>query len=82
MKLVIGEKAYETVREDVERALSGEKISYERLIPYKEGNRYTKTRLVPHFSKDGNVLGVFAMIEDITDKKNARRRTKGKRREI
>ena len=26
---------------------------------------------MPHFSEDGNVLGVFAMIEDITDKKNA-----------
>jgi CheY-like chemotaxis protein len=45
---VIGEKAFAAVRDYIERALAGERLSFEQFMPYKEGQpRHIRTEYVP-----------------------------------
>lgn len=66
---VIGEKAYEGVKPYVERALKGEAVHFERLLPYKAGGaRYVNIDYIPEIV-EGKVLGFFAIINDLSDRK-------------
>ena len=48
MREVIGEKAFAAVRDYIERALAGERLSFEQFMPYKEGQpRHIRTEYVP-----------------------------------
>ncbi len=69
IKEVLGEAAYETVRDHVEAALSGRHVSYEGCIPYKKGERReVRCNYIPDL-KDGKVRGFFALIQDITERR-------------
>ena len=64
---VLGEKAYETIRPYVERALAGEKVSYERVLDYQTvGPRYVLGSYVPEFGPDGAVTGFVLSALDVT----------------
>lgn len=74
---VIGEASYERVRSEVEEALAGRASTYER-IAYREkashqgGNpSFVKVSYVPDFDSNGNVLGFFTFILDLTETKMA-----------
>src|SRR5207249_1009894 len=64
-------------REDYERqapllarALAGETITYERLTPFaNRAPRWMQVRLVPERDADGNVAGVFVLLNDIHSQK-------------
>ncbi|NJO11434.1 MAG: PAS domain-containing protein, partial [Leptolyngbyaceae cyanobacterium SL_1_1] len=69
---VIGTKAYAQVQTYIERALVGETISYEAQIPYaRGGNRHVAARLVPDFDQHSKVVGCYALVTDISDRKRA-----------
>lgn len=64
----IGKEAYETVKPEIDRVLAGETVTYERLVPYKNGaTHFVRATYTPDI-KDGKVIGYFGMILDITDK--------------
>lgn len=70
----IGEEAYAKVAGYVERALAGELVEYEEEMPYKHGGpRHVRGTLVPEVNASGEVQGVFAMIDDITQRKQLER---------
>jgi len=72
---VIGEAAYAGVRPLLERALSGESVSYERAMPYQHGgNRYVRASYMPQRNARGEVEGVVALVADITAEKRAQER--------
>lgn len=72
IKEVIGEVAYQIVRENVESALSGEKVVYETRVNYQNaGLRDIMGILIPQVAPDGTVQGYYALIEDITERKQA-----------
>ena len=69
---LIGEEAFALLKPRLDRALAGERVSSEQYVPYaKGGARHTRTELIPRRDASGAVDGYYAMIEDITDRKQA-----------
>ncbi|HEV2568214.1 sensor histidine kinase [Sphingomonas sp.] len=50
----------------IERALAGETVQYEVAFPHPQGHRDTAVMHLPHFSPSGEVLGMYALVQDIT----------------
>ncbi|MCX7594295.1 MAG: PAS domain S-box protein, partial [Fischerella sp.] len=72
IKEVVGESVYKSIRPHVETVLSGEQVSYETEIPHKDGSKHcVNVSYVPHFNQKGKVEGFVALINDITERKQA-----------
>ena len=72
MRDVLGHSVYETVRPYVEAALAGEPTRYEADVDFKAaGVMVVDTQIVPHFGRDGTVVGAYELVSDITDRKKA-----------
>jgi len=69
---VIGNTAYQTISEYIEKALQGEPVTYESAISYSLGERFIHATYVPDKAADGRVKGFFALVQDITENKQAR----------
>lgn len=69
---VVGENGYATIRPFAERALSGERVSYETEMSFPDGrSRVIAATYVPHQEGDGPVLGFFSLVNDLTERKRA-----------
>ncbi len=68
---VLGQEAYQQITNEIETVLSGQKITFEMQIPYKNaGLRWVKASYIPHQDEESQkILGFFALIEDISDRK-------------
>ncbi|MBE9157489.1 diguanylate cyclase [Nodosilinea sp. LEGE 06152] len=71
IEAVIGAEAYQRAKPNVDRALAGERVVYEAVMPYTAGHRYVQGTLVPDYNIDGAVQGYFALIQDLSDRKAA-----------
>jgi PAS domain S-box-containing protein len=70
MEEVLGRKAYQSLHHHIETVLSGQPVSFERQVDYKEaGQRYVQVDYIPDISEQGEVKGFFAMITDLTERK-------------
>jgi PAS domain S-box-containing protein len=71
IKEVIGEKAYDNSFPFIEKALKGEYVESEILQDYgaKIGKMWRRAFFVPR-REEGRVIGIFALVEDITVLKN------------
>lgn len=63
---VLGAETYERVRPQLERALTGERVSYETERPTNRGNRHFSLTYEPTVI-DGRTVSVTAVVYDITD---------------
>lgn len=69
---VFGAKAYETVRPAIEAGLSGRTIQMEELLEYPDGTtRHVDIAYIPDRAADGEILGCFALVQDISERKLA-----------
>ncbi|WP_299707989.1 PAS domain-containing sensor histidine kinase [uncultured Pontibacter sp.] len=69
---VIGEKAYSGVKQYIDRALAGERLNYESRMPYREDFvKYIYSSYVPDI-RDGEVVGFYTLVHDITEQTIAR----------
>lgn len=67
---VIGAKAFAELRPFMERALQGEPCRVEKELEYADGRwAYVRASYLPQTDADGNVLGIFGLVEDLTDRK-------------
>lgn len=68
LREIVGEAAYAVLRPNVQRALAGERFSFEQHdVPYRlGGTRDVKVTFVPHTDPLGATAGYIALIEDIT----------------
>jgi diguanylate cyclase (GGDEF)-like protein/PAS domain S-box-containing protein len=64
-----GDETYERLRSHIESALAGAKVSYEREMATPRGVRHVQVTLVPDVADDGDVLGLYAMIQDLTERR-------------
>jgi two-component system, chemotaxis family, CheB/CheR fusion protein len=71
MTEVLGKTTYARVRAEVQRALAGETVFYERELVYPRGARFVQVQYIPQLADDGDVLGFYALIQDITERKQA-----------
>jgi PAS domain S-box-containing protein len=68
----LGERSYTVAEPNIRRCLSGEEIRYERSFARDDGSRGIRSiRYVPDRDSSGQVVGFFALIEDITGRKQA-----------
>ncbi len=69
---IVGEEAYNVISPHIEAALSGEQVSFEREVSYKNaGLRYIQAIYTPHFDPSGHVKGFVVLVNDMTERKRA-----------
>ncbi|BAY08460.1 multi-sensor hybrid histidine kinase [Calothrix sp. NIES-2098] len=69
---IIGQEAYQAIRPDIEIVMSGQKLSSEKYVLFKTaGWRYVQRYFVPDMGEDGIVQGFYALIIDVTDRRQA-----------
>ncbi len=72
MHTVLGPELYAARRDAVDRVLAGHRVTFEIGLPLMKGRiEYAVATYVPHFGNDGEVLGFFAVLQDITERKKA-----------
>jgi PAS domain S-box-containing protein len=83
---VIGTTSYQRLQEYVTRALAGHHVTHEFLMPTSnQGERYVASSYIPHINEHDEVLGVFVMIQDMSEQKQmeaALRQSEGRYRAI
>ncbi|MFT4242193.1 MAG: EAL domain-containing protein [Acidovorax sp.] len=78
----LGEATWQAIQPHLERTLRGERVQYTREHTRSDGEaRMMEIRLIPHFAPDPGaqqapLLGVFALINDITHHWEAERRVR------
>jgi len=70
---VMGEAAFATILPYIERVLTGERVEYETVIPYRKGvpNAFFRVVNVPDRDPKGSVIGWIACVADITASRQA-----------
>lgn len=69
---VVGQVAYESIRPHIERVLAGETIGFEMAIPYEKlGAHHMGCAYAPERNAAGEVVGLVAVVQDITERKAA-----------
>ncbi len=72
MRTVMGPELYAARRDAVDAVLAGQRVTFEIGLPLLKGRiEYAVATYVPHFGNDGEVLGFFALLQDITERKKA-----------
>jgi PAS domain S-box-containing protein len=75
LKEVLGDSLDEMIRPYVQAVLSGREVRYELDVEVGEGaRRHLSIVYVPHFGKDGEILGFFASLDDVTERKRLEER--------
>jgi two-component system, sensor histidine kinase len=70
---IVGEAAYQGVKQYIQRALAGERLDFEAAMPYRENfKKYIRTSYVPDVQA-GEVVGFFTLVTDVTEQVEARR---------
>jgi PAS domain S-box-containing protein len=69
---ILGDEAFATIEPYIRRALEGETLQFESLIPYSgAGPRFVRGQYTPDRNENGDIIGWIATIHDITEQKNA-----------
>ncbi len=69
---VLGDAAWDVIGPKLEQALAGHTVSYETEIPYQgAGPRWVSVCYTPHFDSAGEVVGVVALVNDLTERRRA-----------
>jgi PAS domain S-box-containing protein len=72
MEEVAGTDAYQKVSPYIDKALKGERVSYETELTLKDaGRRFVSASYVPDQGSDGKVRGFYTLVQDITERKQA-----------
>ena len=69
---LLGEQAFNSIRNYLESALSGKEVAYETELPNTPaGTRWMATRVVPDVASDNKVKGIYVLVSDFTERKLA-----------
>jgi PAS domain S-box-containing protein len=66
-----GEEVWAEIEPYMRAALGGREVMYEREMAMRSGRRHVQATLVPHRDEEGNVLGLYTLIGDITPRHDA-----------
>jgi PAS domain S-box-containing protein len=67
-----GDAIYDSLAPNIERVLAGEQVNFEQRRTSVDGTvRDHETTYLPHFGDDGEVIGVYVLNVDITERKQA-----------
>ena len=69
---VLGERAFETIRPYIDRALSGEKVEVELEVPYDTlGRQFMRFAYQPELDPSGAVVGYVAAVVNVSERHRA-----------
>jgi diguanylate cyclase (GGDEF)-like protein/PAS domain S-box-containing protein len=68
---VVGADVYLASKAHLRQALDGTAVKFERVVWHQGAQRWHSVSYVPDRNDDGTIAGLFAMVEDITDRKRA-----------
>lgn len=69
---VLGVTAYQKINPYIETVLSGQQVTFESEIYYQNiGKRYVDATYIPQFGENKQVQGFVALVNDITERKQA-----------
>lgn len=71
MHEVRGEKLYQELRPNIEKALSGIRVTFEGNAQVGDQRYFYESSYIPKFASQGSVSGFYALIQDITERKEA-----------
>lgn len=72
---ILGQEAFASIADKIQRVLAGETVHYESFMPYLRGEpRWISATLTPHSDAGGRVAGYFALVLDITERKQTERK--------
>jgi PAS domain S-box-containing protein len=72
MAEVLGEEAFQELKPNIDKVLSGTSINFIRQVHYKDaGNKFISADYIPHKDENGEVLGFYVLVNDITQKRIA-----------
>ena len=66
MEEVVGEQAFAQLRGYVSEVLAGREVHFEVEAPYNEGTRWIDGHYLPHLDAEGQVVGFYVMVTEIT----------------
>ncbi|MCA1742391.1 MAG: PAS domain-containing protein [Desulfovibrionales bacterium] len=66
IKDIIGHDAFQKARQYIEKVLEGETVTYSDRYNYPDGVRYIDGTLIPDIDESGQILGYYAVLEDVT----------------
>ena len=70
IKEFVGTSGYGQLQNYLESALAGNQVSYEYTATFKDGKeRHIIVTYVPHFNEQGEVLGLFVVCQDLTERR-------------
>ena len=69
MREVYSEEDYALVKNEVEQAMTGQRVAFERSVTRDGAERYFKFEYTPDFDAAGRVVGVYSMVTNVTDMK-------------
>ncbi|MDP1993433.1 MAG: PAS domain-containing protein [Syntrophales bacterium] len=80
---IMDEEAYLAIQKYVKAALAGQETRYESERLLKDGKLHDVSAIyVPHFGEQGEVLGYFALVTDITERKRAEEQISGQLKQL
>ena len=69
---IVGEPAYQRAAPYIARALAGERVDFDLTMPYRPGfTKHIHTSYIPDV-RDGQVLGFYTLVADVTEQVEAR----------
>jgi PAS domain S-box-containing protein len=69
---VVGDEAYQAIAAHVARALSGERVAYQAMVPYRDGGaRFVEGEYIPNLGANGRREGFYAFVTDISERRRA-----------
>jgi diguanylate cyclase (GGDEF)-like protein/PAS domain S-box-containing protein len=74
MKDVVSEEYYAGLRDHLQIAFSGLKVSFEQTVTLAGGLHCLQTTYLPHFDSSGVVAGIYALTSDITELKDTQQK--------
>ena len=74
---VMGRAAYDVIRPYAIRALAGERVEFEALVPFEgpSGSRWVSASYTPDAGSDGTIVGFFVLATDISARKKIEERS-------
>ncbi|HMN28801.1 MAG TPA: PAS domain S-box protein [Caldilineaceae bacterium] len=77
LREIAGDGQYEAIRDYVDTALAGMPITFDYARTYPDGQRrFVEIAYIPHVVPPGRVLGFFALVQDVTERKVAEEQIK------
>ncbi|MDD1679800.1 MAG: PAS domain S-box protein, partial [Methanomicrobiales archaeon] len=69
---VLGEAVWREIRPELEGAMAGRVVKYEKMMPYQHGEpRWVQVTCVPDKDEEGRIRGIVAHVMDIGERKRA-----------